>query len=45
MFYVQEAGAGALSDERAAAAAHAVRDALLATVAASDGLQRACGYS
>jgi [protein-PII] uridylyltransferase len=28
VFYVQEADAGALSDERAAAAAHAVRAAL-----------------
>ncbi len=33
VFYVQETGAGALSEERAAAAAHAVRAALLATVA------------
>jgi len=32
VFYVQEQGAGALSDERAASAAHAVRDALLRTV-------------
>ena len=32
VFYVQEQGAGALSDERAARAAHAVRDALLRTV-------------
>lgn len=31
-FYVQEVGAGALSDERAAAAAHAVRHALQRTV-------------
>jgi [protein-PII] uridylyltransferase len=28
VFYVQEEGAGALSDERAAEAAHAVRSAL-----------------
>jgi [protein-PII] uridylyltransferase len=28
VFYVQEPGAGALADERAAAAAHAIRDAL-----------------
>jgi len=33
VFYVQETGAGALSEERAAAAAHAVRAALQATVA------------
>ncbi|HEY3013520.1 MAG TPA: [protein-PII] uridylyltransferase [Nocardioides sp.] len=32
VFYVQETGAGALSEERAAAAAHAVRAALQATV-------------
>jgi len=32
VFYVQEQGAGALSDERAASAAHAVREALLRTV-------------
>jgi [protein-PII] uridylyltransferase len=32
VFYVQESGAGALSDERAARAAHAVREALLRTV-------------
>ncbi len=32
VFYVQESGAGALSEERAASAAHAVRDALQATV-------------
>ena len=32
VFYVQEQGAGALSDERAARAAHAVREALLRTV-------------
>jgi [protein-PII] uridylyltransferase len=32
VFYVQEQGAGGLSDERAAAAAHAVRDALEDTV-------------
>ncbi|MBD8869030.1 [protein-PII] uridylyltransferase [Nocardioides donggukensis] len=32
VFYVQETGAGALADERAADAAHAVREALLATV-------------
>jgi [protein-PII] uridylyltransferase len=32
VFYVQEQGAGALSDERAAKAAHAVREALLRTV-------------
>jgi len=32
VFYVQEQGAGALSDQRAASAAHAVRDALLRTV-------------
>ena len=32
VFYVQETGAGALSDERAAAAAHAVRRALGGTV-------------
>ena len=29
VFYVQEAGAGVLSDERAASAVHAVRQALL----------------
>ncbi|SDT20089.1 UTP--GlnB (protein PII) uridylyltransferase, GlnD [Nocardioides scoriae] len=34
VFYVQEAFAGALSDERASAAAHAVRQALVATYAA-----------
>jgi [protein-PII] uridylyltransferase len=33
VFYLQEQGAGRLSDERAAEAAHAVRDALLGTVA------------
>ena len=33
VFYLQEQGAGRLSDERAAAAAHAVRHALLGTVA------------
>lgn len=33
VFYVQEVAAGALTDERAAAAAHAVRAALRATVA------------
>jgi [protein-PII] uridylyltransferase len=32
VFYVQESGAGALSEERAASAAHAVRDALQATI-------------
>ncbi len=32
VFYVQESGAGALSDERAAQAAHAVREALRRTV-------------
>jgi [protein-PII] uridylyltransferase len=32
VFYVQEAGAGALSEERAAQAAHAVREALRRTV-------------
>jgi [protein-PII] uridylyltransferase len=32
VFYVQESGAGALSEERAALAAHAVRNALQATV-------------
>ena len=32
VFYVQEADAGALGERRAAEAAHAVRDALLATV-------------
>jgi [protein-PII] uridylyltransferase len=32
VFYVQESGAGALSEERAATAAHAVRNALAATV-------------
>jgi [protein-PII] uridylyltransferase len=32
VFYVQEDGAGALADDRAAAAAHAIRGALLATV-------------
>jgi [protein-PII] uridylyltransferase len=32
VFYVQESGAGALSDERAARAAYAVREALLRTV-------------
>jgi len=32
VFYVQESGAGALSDERAAQAAHTVRQALLRTV-------------
>jgi [protein-PII] uridylyltransferase len=32
VFYVQEADAGALGERRAATAAHAVRDALLATV-------------
>lgn len=32
VFYVQESGAGALSDERAAKAAHAVRASLLRTV-------------
>jgi [protein-PII] uridylyltransferase len=31
VFYVQEQSAGALSEERAASAAHAVRDALLRT--------------
>ena len=30
VFYVQEASAGALSEERAASAAHAVRQALVA---------------
>jgi [protein-PII] uridylyltransferase len=34
VFYVQEADAGALGERRAAEAAHAVRDALLATVEA-----------
>ena len=33
VFYLQEQGAGRLSDERAAEAAHAVRHALLGTVA------------
>jgi [protein-PII] uridylyltransferase len=33
VFYVQEASAGALSEERAAAAAHAVRQALADTFA------------
>ena len=33
MFYVQETSAGALSEERAASAAHAVRDALVDTFA------------
>jgi [protein-PII] uridylyltransferase len=33
VFYLQEQGAGLLSDERAAEAAHAVRGALLGTVA------------
>ena len=32
VFYVQESGAGALSEERAARATHAVREALLRTV-------------
>ena len=32
VFYVQESGAGALSEERAAQAAHAVREALRRTV-------------
>lgn len=36
VFYVQEAGAGALSDTRAAQTAHAVRAALLATVSLDD---------
>lgn len=35
VFYVQEASAGALSEERAASAAHAVRQALVTTYAAS----------
>ena len=35
VFYVQESGAGALSEERAASAAHAVRAALQATVSES----------
>ncbi|RYP84625.1 [protein-PII] uridylyltransferase [Nocardioides guangzhouensis] len=35
VFYVQEADAGALGERRAAEAAHAVRDALLATVESS----------
>jgi [protein-PII] uridylyltransferase len=34
VFYVQEADAGALGEQRAAEAAHAVRAALQATVAA-----------
>jgi [protein-PII] uridylyltransferase len=33
VFYVQEASAGALSEERAASAAHAVRQALVDTFA------------
>ncbi|ROR92159.1 [protein-PII] uridylyltransferase [Nocardioides aurantiacus] len=35
VFYVQEASAGALSEERAASAAHAVREALVTTYAPS----------
>ena len=35
MFYVQAQGTGALSDKRAAEAAHAVRAALLGTVESS----------
>jgi [protein-PII] uridylyltransferase len=37
VFYVQEAGAGVLSDERAASAVHAVRRALQDTVTLDDG--------
>ena len=33
VFYVQESAAGALSEERAASAAHAVRQALVSTFA------------
>ena len=36
VFYLQEQGAGRLSDERAAEAAHAVRDALVGTVAGAE---------
>ena len=36
VFYVQENAAGALSEERAAAAAHAVRHALQATIRRPD---------
>jgi [protein-PII] uridylyltransferase len=36
VFYVQESGAGALSDERAASAAHAVRRALRDPVTLDD---------
>ncbi|MGL5823452.1 MAG: [protein-PII] uridylyltransferase [Nocardioides sp.] len=37
IFYVQEPGAGALADERAAAAAHAIRDALSEPAAPGEG--------